>query len=181
MITDIPKWTLKHTRILMMSLKNYSQREIGARVGLDHSTISSIMRTEEFKRRQEKMTQALSTQIQEIFTNNAKSVAKRICTIAKHGKPQDKVQLDACKEVLAHIGLKPVEVIETRSRDYTPQEVESARKVLEEMGEITQRLSSTKSLFIVRKDTVDKVIPQPEKDEPRLEGSSQDRQDSLPT
>ena len=177
------KWTLQHTRILMYSLKNYSHREIGEKVGMSHSTVGSIMLQDEFKRRQEKLTRGLSEQIQDIFTNNAKSAARRMCAIAKKGKPGDRVQLEACKEVLAQIGLKPPEIIETRSRDYTPQEVESARKVLDEMTDITKRLSTDKSLFIIKKETTSpsrEETPTPTiPDEPRPEGASQDRQDTL--
>jgi hypothetical protein len=48
--------------------------------------------------------------------------------------------------------MKPVEVIETRGRQYTPEEIESSLKVMKEIQGIEEKLSTQGSGFLIKRD-----------------------------
>lgn len=70
----------------------------------------------------------------------------------KHGEPDERLRFDAAKEVLYQCGMKPVEVVENRNRDYTPEEIQSSLIVLKEVKEIEEKLSTQGSEFLLKKE-----------------------------
>ncbi len=62
---------------------------------------------------------------------------------------EKRILLEAAKDILDRAGLKPVEVIETRERVYTPEEVKSALNTIRELEHVVKRLDNTGNNFVL--------------------------------
>ena len=165
-------WSGRNQKILTLVLKGYTYEQICKEVGLkDPSSICEIVNKDEFQRRKKDLQDSGHEKAREMFTQHATQAVEKILGIMQRGKAEERLQFDAAKEVLYQIGLKPVEVIETRGRDYTPQEVQSALIVMKETEEIADRLSSKASKFLVKKETAVPLVCPPSRPSEPLENS----------
>jgi len=143
----------------MLYLKGLSQTEIARQIGVHDNTVYNIVHDPEFIKRRVEFEEKVTDKARKLFEENAIHAAEQIIRISKKGKPDERIQLDASKEILYQVGLKPVEVIETRKRDYTPEEVQQALQTAMEVETIAKRLGINNSRFIV-----DKSNAKPESD-----------------
>ena len=126
--------------------------EIAKEAGLSPRTVCRLKTDPEFISRQEKMEKAVVEDIKKILTHHGKRAAEKIAKLAGSGKPEQRIQLDAAKEILHQLGVKPIEVIETRQREYSAEELVSAAKVAKELEDLLGRLSTTPSPFLVKRE-----------------------------
>lgn len=145
------EWSGTKQQILLLHMKGMEGREIAKKIGVHEVTVSRNIAKDEFQRRKEKIEGEIQDQVRKKFADKALWAVDRIAYMAKYGKPDDRIRFDACKEILYQVGCKPVEIVETRTRDYTPEEVQSAMLVMKEVETITNRLSTKKSPFVLEK------------------------------
>lgn len=154
------EWSGTKQQILLLHMKGMDGREIAKKMGVHEVTVSRNIKKEEFQRRKEKIEGEIQEQVRKRFADKALWAVDRISYMAKYGKPDDRIRFDACKEILYQVGCKPVDVVESRTRDYTPEEVQSAMLVMKEVETITNRLSTKKSPFVLEKKAeVESTIP----------------------
>jgi len=144
-------WNGKYQEILVMHQKGVSGKDIADKVGLNEATVCRIMKREVFQDKKEVLQKKINEKVLKIFESEAEMAARRLVRISKTGKPQDRIKLDASKEILYQVGVKPKEVIETITRNYTLEEVESAKKTMQETVELMKRLDSRTSRFVIPK------------------------------
>lgn len=167
------KWNLKYQRILMYSEKGMSNTEIGTKLSLSPFTVSHIKGSDEFLIRQTNFRRSVIEQVQGVFEKRAKNAAKQVCDLMKSGTSADKVKLEAAKDILDRIGYKPIEIVETRKREYTPQEVLSALSTVHELETTMDRLDKRSSRYVLDNPTRDKA----ELDAENAEKASQAKKD----
>ena len=143
------KWSFKYHRVLCMTVKGVKPDEIGKKVGLKAGYIRRIQGTAIFQEKRAKMERSLAEQVTSYFGKHAMSAAKKVVEISKTGALNQKMQFEASKEVLYQLGIKPVQVVENRTRDLTTEEVESSRKTVEELENSINRLDTTRSRYII--------------------------------
>jgi hypothetical protein len=146
---DKQGFPIRWKKILVLVEQGYKPQEIASKLSMDSDWVYKVLKTPTFIAATVKLHEKAIDAARAIFEKNAVVAANKIAKIANRGKPEDRVQLDAAKEILYQIGLKPVEVIETRQREYTPQEIESAAKVTGEVESILDRLESKQSSFVL--------------------------------
>lgn len=155
-------WNGTYQKILLNTLKGYDQPTIARRVGVTLRTVSIVQGKELFKikltdfqqRLNEKIADKIANsvvadQVRSLFAKNALPAARRIVRMTKRGLNGQRLQLDACREVLYQIGIKPIDVIEQVKREYTPAEVQSALVTLQEIESMTKRLGLKPSQFLI--------------------------------
>ena len=189
---DEDGWSPKHTKVMFHHIQGLDGREISKRAHIAPQTVYDIIRSDIFKQRLaefekkyiEKVVAATAdeaSKARRVFLENVYNAANKIVQLMKDGQPKQRLQLAAAIEILNQSGLKPVEVIETRHRPYTPEEVANALTVAKELEQVTLRLSTTDTPFLlhqIREKQEPETIPVVEKvvDEGTLV-PSQDRQE----
>lgn len=142
-------WCATWNRILILHEQGKSPEEIGAEVNMHPGAVRKVMCSDRFKLKQMEFEEKAVEKARAVFEKHALEAAKKIVRIAREGKPSDRIQFDACKEVLYQVGMKPIEVVETIKREYTPEELRSAANVLKELEDISSRLSGGRSKFLL--------------------------------
>lgn len=145
------EWSGLYQRILIMYEQGKSPKEISEYLGMYPTSVSRIINRDNFISRRLAFEEKIVDKVRAQFETKALTAAKKICDLAHTGKPEQKIQLEAAKEVLYQIGCKPPEVIETRHREYTPEELQSSLNVAREMEAIADTLSSVKSPYVIEK------------------------------
>jgi hypothetical protein len=145
----------QRAKYIMLWMSQGKSREwIAKRLGLKKvNYLDAIMEADYFKKKFEPKVKNILEAVREVFEANAYEAASKIVQLAHHGTPQQKLQLDAAKEVLYQIGAKPVDVIETKRRDVTQEEIESSLHVIREIEVITKTLESVPSKFLIDKSS----------------------------
>jgi hypothetical protein len=155
------EWSGTKQKILMLHVEGKTQTEIAKELGKNSSTICEHIHRPEFEKRVAKLQEGIQEKVKNKFAGKGMRAAEKIVQIMESGSPEDRIRLDAAKEILYQIGCKPVEVVETRTRDYTPQEIQSAMLVMKEVETITERLGTRKSPFILEKKIEGEVTSPP--------------------
>lgn len=154
-------WNPTHTRILLMAQEGKGTNEIAKETGLAIGSITNIKNSPCFQQRLaafnykivEKVVEKRSSQIatseaRELLNQAAVAAAQTVIKLAARGMPEDRVKLLACQDILDRAGLRPIEIIETRERVYSPEEIVHARAVLAETEDIIKRLSNQTNPFV---------------------------------
>jgi len=139
----------RYEKILKLVEKGATPKEIADQLEMDYSWVCKILHKPCFIAATAEIYGNAVDIVRAIFEKSAVDAASRIVNIAKTGKPEHRVQLDASKEVLYQLGIKPVEVIETRGREYTPEEIASSLNTVKEIQAIEEKLSTHGSGFLV--------------------------------
>ena len=122
-------------------------------------------------------TKAVLEQAKGMLVSYALDAVAKIKYLSDCGEAKERIQLEAAQAILDRAGLPKKEVIEHVSRNYTPEEIESAHKTLLEIESITARVSTTQSRFIIHN-------PEPDKDpdaDREVLPTSNTRPEALPT
>jgi len=162
-LTD-ENWTDRHTKVLEATHQGVPNADIAAKNYMTRAAVVAIQNQPIFKERLKTVHMSVveritEKQIQHLTTNNVQEArrhldnaavmaAKTMIAIAQTGDGT-REQVTAAKDILDRCGLKPIEIVETRERVYSPEEVIHAKNVLLETEDIVKRLSTQSSPFIL--------------------------------
>jgi hypothetical protein len=90
---------------------------------------------------------AVLNESRDILERFSAKAARKIRRIADKGVPADRIQLEACQDILDRVGVKGNLVTEIINRNYTPEEIESAKQTLLEVESISARVTMSRSRF----------------------------------
>lgn len=158
------RWEQKHTQILVLVKQGKSTEEIAKIMGTYPKYIQRLKCRPEFIEKEQQVDNKTTGKVAEFLTEEitkntllkqsaftelekaAPKAAKIIVQVMSRAPTGDKtilaerrLQFEAAQDILSRVISKPKEVIETISRDYSPQEIESARQT---MGEILKMVTS---------------------------------------
>ena len=142
-------WKPEYQKILLLAEQGVPVKDIATSVNMHVNYVYEVMKKDKFIEKKLAFEEKIVDKARKVFEENAIKAAKRIVTIAERGKAEDRIRLDASKEVLYQVGMKPKEVIETIKREYTPEELASMSKVAIEVEEIADRLLTKNSRFVL--------------------------------
>lgn len=94
-------------------------------------------------------TKAILGDARRMLENFSKEAARKLKYIARHGEAKDRIRMEACQDILDRVGVKGNLVTEIINRNYTPEEIESAKKTLMEIESISARVTMSKSRFVL--------------------------------
>lgn len=152
------EWSGSYQRIMILAESGMKHRDIATKVGLSESRISRIIHDDRFTERREDYKEKAEAEIYEKFAAVTGDAADKIISIMSKGNSKLRIQLDAAKDILNYAGHKPKEQIEHVTNNYTIEDANSAKKVIEEIQGLTSRLTSTPSRFLLGdKDDSDKT------------------------
>lgn len=170
-------WATHHTKILLMTHDGKPVGEIAKTLKLSTSAVSKIrastyfiqklaaLNTKVIEKTVERKSEAIVTdKARQALNKAAYRAAIKLIKLAAKGEPTQRIQLDACKDILDRAGLKPVEIVETRERVYSPEEVAHAKGILLETQSIIERLSNQSSPFVLG-DSSPGTLASPETDQ----------------
>lgn len=156
-------WRPEYTVILLETHRGAPLLEIAQKVRMAPQSVTAVRNSTYFLNKLaalqtkviEKVTEKRAVQLttdkaRDVITKAAFTAARKMVIISKRGTPDQRVQYDACKDILDRAGLRPIEVIETRERVYSPEEMAHARTILKESEEIMARLNNHASPFVLR-------------------------------
>jgi len=139
---------------------NATPTEISKAVRLSPNTVKAVIEDRSFDKHLSAYQKTVLEEARGMLEEKLKRAAEKLIEIMEHGTPQQKIQLEATRDLLDRCGAKPHEVIERIDRQYTMEEVNSMLAVTKEIATITDKLSSTKSPYLLDKATKPKeTIP----------------------
>ena len=147
--------------VLLYTSQKKSSSEIAVLTGLSESEIKLLSSTKNFIKNLSEKYGVKEVIVDDGLTNierarkaisdGAYEAARTVLELARNGgNAEDRIRFLAAVDILDRAGLKPREVIETVSRQYTPEELESMNKSLREVEQVTMRLTNRDSLFLLR-------------------------------
>ena len=145
-------WSAIHQRVFKMRMEGMTAKDVGTKLGIDVNKVYDIMRTKQFLTHQHVVVENAVEKARALLESKLIIAAQKIVEIMQKGRPEERLRYDAAKEILYQCGMKPVEVIETRGREYTPEEVQSSLLVVKEIQTIEEQLGVKGSEFLVAKD-----------------------------
>ena len=149
------KWHNYHTRILSLHIKGKSTEEIAKAVKMSYGGVRDIMLKPRFlEKKQEalKLIKPVAERVKENFEKYADTATKKIIQLSRSGTGDQRIQFEAAKEILYQVGAKPRDIVEQIRRNYPPEELASALKVIGEIETVYERLGTTKSRFLITRD-----------------------------
>ena len=155
-------WSAVHQQVFKMRIiDGLPPREIAEKSGIPISRIRDIMRTKSFIQHEDTTVGTAVEKARKLLEAKLLRAVDKIVQIMEKGKPEERLRYDAAKEILYQCGMKPVEVIETRGRQYTPEEVKSSLDVIKEVQEIEEKLSTQGSGFLIKRDAEPSISTAP--------------------
>jgi hypothetical protein len=149
-------WTAIHQQVFKLRMiDGLAPREISEKTGIPIQRLNDMMRTKLFLEHEDTAIGTAVEKARTLLENKLIRAANKIVEIMERGKPEERLRYDAAKEILYQCGMKPVEVIETRGRTYTPEEIKSSLGVVKEIKEIEEKLSTQGSGFLIKRDDAD--------------------------
>lgn len=171
-IVDEHTWKPIHTSILTYISRGTPVAIIAQQLDVSRNFVYITKNSPYFKQKLSELTaktvakvsDRLSTDISIEVTNNkalldqarsgleqaAVEAVEKIKILARRGTTAERVQLEACKDILDRVNIKGKDTIVNEGRVYTPEELDSAKKTLLEIQEITARVT-TSSRFVLPK------------------------------
>ena len=143
------EWSGAYQRVMILAETGMKHTEIARKVGLSPSRISRIIHDDRFTARRDEYKEKAKQEIYEKFLDVSAKAADKIIHIMEKGKPTERIRLDAAKDILNYAGHKPREQIEHITNNYTIEDVNSAKKVIEEISNLSERLGITNSKFLL--------------------------------
>src|SRR3990167_195719 len=175
-------WRSLHRHILFCLEKGWTPKQICEKFKLRPIQYYKITNNANFMAKRDKIEAAVDDRIVEeviketvqdkvrlLFERNLMKAAKTVIDICKNGTPNSKIRFEAAKEILYQSGLKPVDVVETRERLYTPEEITSAHATAKEVEQIFEKLTGGTSRFLVSDVTSDPILAIEDKETPDAE------------
>jgi hypothetical protein len=146
-------WTAVHQQVFKLRIiDGLTPKEISEKTGIPTTRLTDMMRTKLFLEHEDTTVGSAVEKARKLLESKLLRAVDKIVHIMENGKPEERLRYDAAKEILYQCGMKPVEVIETRGRQYTPEEIESSLKVMKEIQGIEEKLSTQGSGFLIKTD-----------------------------
>ena len=157
-------WTPQYTKILGFVQKNLPDTKISELIGVSAVTVSKVRRSPYFQVRLDKALAAYEKQranrladiqSEDMTMTKLEKSARRAATILVKALKGDtsitKQQIAVAKDLLDRTGYKAVEKQEIThsNKDYTPEEVESARDTMIEMMTSLDELASGSETYVI--------------------------------
>lgn len=162
---ELVRWTRNCTRILQLAYSGHSDEHIASRVGVSVLAVKQLRGSQLFRehmfnltRSELKLTaekcsnQTLIEAARDILEKASIDAASKVKAIMQKGQPNQRLQFDACKDILDRAGLNKKETIQHLIRQYTPEEIKSALETLKEVEEVSQRMSNQQSQYVLKND-----------------------------
>jgi len=163
-------WSAVHQKVFMMYIQGVEPKDIAPKVGCGMDKIRNIIRSNTFQEKHATVENDCVNRARKLLEQKLLEAAGKVVRIMQNGKPEARLQFDAAKEILYQCGMKPVEVIETRGREYTPEEIQSSLTVIREVEEIEGRLATQGSDFLLKRE---KPVEEPSLSAPVLKAKAQ--------
>lgn len=167
-----PSWKPTYTKVLLMVQKGVSVDEIAAEVQLSKKQVFKIQSREDFKQKMQAIENKIHDRYAKEVTDDIteRKVRKRLlraavkaadvlCRVVYNRKNIDpeknmahaqlKLQYEAARDILDRTGFKAVEVIETREREHSLEELESMKKTMLELQSMTERLTHKPNEYLL--------------------------------
>jgi hypothetical protein len=145
-------WSKQHQKVFELYTGGSTPAEIVKDTGYPIDRVRNIIRCDRFQEQHDEIVKNSVETARKTFEARLTEAAGQIIRIMKHGKPDERIRFDAAKEVLYQCGLKPVEVVENRTRQYTPEEIKSSLAAVKEIQTIEGTLAVHGSRFIIKRD-----------------------------
>lgn len=145
-------WSAAHQQVFKLYTQGCLPAEIVEKTGFGIDKVRNIIRTDKFQEHHDAVVKNSLETAKKALEERLVEAAGQIIRIMKNGKPDERLKFDAAKEILYQCGMKPVEVVETRTRDYTPEEITSSLGVMKEIEKIEEKLSTQGSVFLIKRD-----------------------------
>jgi len=155
-------WKPTYTKILIMVSRNTDLNKISKEVNLSRRRVEQIRNSEFFQRKLMIMTQktvdlAAEQSVEHIHHAkeilNAKAVLAARKLVGMLNKrdldPKERLRFDVARDILDRVGLKAVDIIETREKKYSPEEIMAMHATMLEIESITTRLNNQNSRFLI--------------------------------
>jgi hypothetical protein len=154
-------WKPIHTKMVKMRMEGSSLGQIAEKANVSKGMVAFIVKSPYFQERLDAckaakeegvaiIKQNFLKEAKDLLDRNLVPAAQRIVELSQYGESKDRIQLDAAQAILDRAGLAKHTVVEEVSRNYTPEEIASARKTILEMESITARVTTTQSRFVLR-------------------------------
>lgn len=153
-----------YNKVLLLAYRGMSVKDISKELKLSSKYVRGIRYSAVFKKKLVSLGENIQNKILEVEANSTAlsrarmailegsyRAALTVIEISLMGTADDKTKLMACIDILDRAGLKPREVVETVSRQYTPEEIQSMNKTLSEVENVTMRLTNKESHFVLSK------------------------------
>ena len=151
------EWSGSYQKILILAEEGVMHKDIAKKVGLSTSRVSQIVHDERFIKRREDYKEKAEQEIYEKFAAVTGDAADKIIHIMNKGNAKLRIQLDAAKDILNYAGHKPKEQVEHVTNNYTIEDANSAKQVIEEIRGLQHKLMDKDSRFLLGdKDESDK-------------------------
>lgn len=152
-------WSKEHQEVFKLYTEGMVQREIVKATGLSKDRVRNIVDSDQFREYKETAIKYSVENARKALEAKLSDAVGAIVRIMKTGKPEERLKFDAAKEILYQCGMKPVEVVETRTRQYTPEELQSSLAVVKEIQTIEEKLAAAESNFVIKEkdEAVDAV------------------------
>ena len=142
-------WTAERQRVFELYIQGVTPQEITKKLDCGIDKVRNIIRCTKFQEKHDLVEKNSIDRAKKAFDGKLADAANKIIRLMQTGKTHERLQFDAAKEILYQCGMKPVDVIETRGRDYTPEEIQSSLTVIKEVQEIEEKLSTQGSGFLI--------------------------------
>ena len=178
-------WKPLHEKVLAYKVMNLQHSQIAKLCGISAQSVRNIIHSPHFQTRlQESRGARTASEVsdQKAILEEAKGVlgkniipaVQKMVEIMASGQSSDRIQLDAAQAILDRAGLAKSTIVENISRNYSPEEIQSARNTILEIESITARVSTSQSKFVL-------PIPSKDTDAPgEVLPTSSNRQETLP-
>ncbi len=143
-------WSKDHQIIFKLYIAGYTPGEICKETKFGIDKVRNIIRTDKFQSHHTDVVKNSVDSARKLLEGKLVEAAGQIVRIMKVGKPDQRLKFDAAKEILYQCGMKPIDVIETRGREYTPEEIKSSLTVIKEVQSIEEKLSTYGSDYLVK-------------------------------
>ena len=147
-------WSAEHQKVYLMYSEGKDIQQIDEKLQIGKERIRTIIRSKQFQTYHKRSEKCAVETARKVFESRLIEAAGKIIRLMQKGKMHEKLQFDAAKEILYQCGMKPADVIETRTRQYTPEEAASALKVVKEIQSIEENLATQGSGFLIKREMV---------------------------
>ena len=146
-------WSAVHQQVFKYRIiDGLTTSQISEKTGIPSQRLNDMMRTKLFLEHEDTTVGSAVEKARKLLESKLLRAVDKIVHIMEDGKPEERLRYDAAKEILYQCGMKPVEVIETRGRQYTPEEIKSSLEVMKEIQGIEEKLSTLGSGFLIKRD-----------------------------
>lgn len=142
---------LRHKVTLAMTRGVTSYKAIAKDLEVSPAMVKTVVEDKSFDKNLTNYQKGVLSAARQHLTDKAERAAIKLCEIIEKGTPQQKIQLEAIKDLLDRIGMKPHEVKETLHRQYTNEELSSMLNITKEVETITERLRAKDTPYLIDK------------------------------